>query len=130
MQGFLFRIQSARSSIFGGAKASLGGKVEKNTSISSEFSFILNIELWIFRYFQSVVVDRIDYISAFWHYCSYTDWMKWQQHPVTVNFDDKITSIGMIPFQAVNVCTTQKLKELVVFSNSSFQFPEDMFPGE
>lgn len=35
-------------------------------------------------------------------------WDKWHQRPVIVSFNDKSTSIGMIPFPAVTICSTQK----------------------
>lgn len=34
--------------------------------------------------------------------------MKWQNNPVIVSFNDETTSIGMIPFPAVTICTTKK----------------------
>lgn len=47
-------------------------------------------------------------------------WINWMDHPVTVTFDDKITSIGMIPFPAVTICTTQKNKEGVNLPESAY----------
>lgn len=36
-------------------------------------------------------------------------WIQWQDRPVILTFNDKITSIGKIPFPAVTICSTQKL---------------------
>ena len=44
-------------------------------------------------------------------------WMKWDRRPVIVNFDDKTTSIGTIPFPAVTVCSTEKSTSKVVNLN-------------
>lgn len=35
-------------------------------------------------------------------------WKKWHRQPVIVSFNDRTTSVGMIPFPAVSICTTQK----------------------
>lgn len=36
-------------------------------------------------------------------------WMKWHERPVIVSFDDKTTPIGMIPFPAITICSTEKI---------------------
>lgn len=38
-------------------------------------------------------------------------WTTWRTHPVTVTFDDKMTSIETIPFPAVTICSHQKIKD-------------------
>lgn len=37
-----------------------------------------------------------------------TIWQKWQDQPVTVSFNDRATSISVIPFPAISICTTNK----------------------
>lgn len=56
-------------------------------------------------------------------------WRTWNDHPVTVAFNDKTTQIETIPFPAVTICTTQKLKEnlMKVDENDGI---EQLFPGE
>lgn len=57
-------------------------------------------------------------------------WVNWHHHPVTVTFDDKTTPIGMIPFPAITICSTQKLKNRINFTKSAYLFPMDLFPDE
>ncbi|XP_055319537.1 pickpocket protein 28-like [Sitodiplosis mosellana] len=39
--------------------------------------------------------------------CSvWNTWLKWQERPVMVSFNDRTTSIGMVPFPAVTICPT------------------------
>lgn len=38
-------------------------------------------------------------------------WTRWRNHPVIMNIDDKIRSIGTIPFPAITICPTQKFIE-------------------
>lgn len=38
-------------------------------------------------------------------------WLKWDERPVIVSFNDKYTSISMIPFPAVTICSTKKFVE-------------------
>lgn len=35
-------------------------------------------------------------------------WLRWQQRPVIVSFNDRTTSIEAIPFPAFTVCSTEK----------------------
>lgn len=35
-------------------------------------------------------------------------WLKWNQNPVIVTFDDKPTPIANIPFPAITLCPIQK----------------------
>ena len=56
-------------------------------------------------------------------------WTTWSDHPVTVTFDDKTTPIGTIPFPAVTICTTQKIKENLTKIDENDGF-EKLFPGE
>lgn len=35
-------------------------------------------------------------------------WGKWHRRPVIVSFNDKTTPIGLIPFPAITICSTQK----------------------
>lgn len=35
-------------------------------------------------------------------------WLKWNEAPVMVSFNDRTTSIGMVPFPAVTICSTHK----------------------
>lgn len=44
-------------------------------------------------------------------------WTKWSDHPVVVTFDDKTTSIGMIPFPSVTICSMHKFIENKMDSN-------------
>lgn len=41
-------------------------------------------------------------------YTIHNIWTNWHDRPVVVTFDDKTTSIGLIPFPAVTVCPTKK----------------------
>lgn len=56
-------------------------------------------------------------------------WMTWRNHPVTVTFDDKTTDISQIPFPAVTICSTQKVKEKVDETEGYIGF-EKLFPRE
>lgn len=41
-------------------------------------------------------------------------WTNWNEHPVVISFDDKVTSIDQIPFPALTICPTKKfLKQKV-----------------
>lgn len=39
-------------------------------------------------------------------------WMQWQERPVIVSFNDKITPVESIPFPAVTICSSQKFSNL------------------
>lgn len=51
---------------------------------------------------------------------------QWNEHPVTVTFDDKTTSIADIPFPAFTVCTTQKF----VDEKLDNKLIKKLFPGQ
>lgn len=58
-------------------------------------------------------------------------WRTWNQHPVTVTFDDKITSISSIPFPAFTICTTQKYKYKIDYPNlNTVDLLDALFPNE
>lgn len=38
-------------------------------------------------------------------------WKNWTEQPVTVTFNGEGTSIEMIPFPAVTICTSQKIEK-------------------
>lgn len=57
---------------------------------------------WITFFILSVISCFIAILSI---------WTKWTNGPVVVTFDDKTTPIGMIPFPAVSICSSQKFSE-------------------
>lgn len=61
------------------------------------------IRIWWIFVFVSSVIGCVVAIHSIWN--------TWTNRPVTVTFDDTTTHIEMIPFPAVTICTTQKLKE-------------------
>lgn len=56
-------------------------------------------------------------------------WVSWQTHPVIVTFDDKTTPISTIPFPAMTICTSQKIKENITKIKDDDGF-EELFHGE
>lgn len=46
-------------------------------------------------------------------------WNTWTNRPITMTFDDKYIPISEIPFPAVTMCTTQKLKGKLDNNNMS-----------
>lgn len=44
-------------------------------------------------------------------------WHKWHRRPVLMSFNDKATPIGMIPFPAITVCSTQKFTKEKINAN-------------
>lgn len=53
-------------------------------------------------------------------------WRNWNQHPVTVTFDDKTTEVTDIPFPAITICSTQKYVNRKV----DMKTLKKLFPGQ
>lgn len=104
----LFKFNGARCSIFGRTKNSLDWKVR---FFRVFFLYLIEIywkqQLWQnnVRIWWAIAISLSVILCIFgvWNI-----WEKWQQRPVIVSFNDKTTSIGMIPFPAVTICSTRK----------------------
>lgn len=53
-------------------------------------------------------------------------WNKWTENPVTVTFDDEVSSIYEIPFPAITICSTQNFAN----GNVNMEKIEKMFSSE